>query len=297
VTSCVDTTEEPLHTFDEMNSPAKTENTAKVPVFILAGGMGTRISEESALKPKPMIEIGGDPILIHLMRWYYSFGFNDFVICAGYRAWDIKQYFLNYAFRKADLEIDHRAQLDQPARAIGETRGREQWRVRVLNTGENCMTGGRVARALAALKNESFENFAVTYGDGLSDVNLKTEFQSHLEHQKIGTVLGVHPSARFGELVVGKDGTVDDFSEKPQSNSDWINGGFFFFKRAFEKYVANDPACILERAPLMKLAQDGELKMFSHPGFWHPMDTLRDKNMLEAMLNENRAKWIVQDQR
>jgi len=266
---------------------------SKIPVFILAGGMGTRISEESALRPKPMIEIGGDPILLHLMRWYYNAGFNDFVICAGYRAWEIKQYFLTYGFRKADVEIDHRTNLDLPAKAIGAAFGREQWRVRVLNTGEDCMTGGRIARALHELRTDSFDNFAVTYGDGLSDVDLKAELAFHQEHGKIGTVLGVHPSARFGELVIGDRGTVDDFSEKPQSNSDWINGGFFFFKRSFESYVSKAPECILERAPLIKLAQDKELKMFSHSKFWQPMDTLRDKNMLEAMIAERRAPWLT----
>lgn len=265
---------------------------AQVPVFILAGGLGTRISEESQFRPKPMIEVGGEPILLHIMRSYYHFGFNDFVICAGYRSWEIKQYFLTYGFRKTHIEIDHRENTNTPAHAFGAAGKQENWRVRVIDTGVDCMTGGRIARAFDSLKNETFENFAVTYGDGVSDIALDQELDSHLNSGNIGTVLGVHPSARFGELTVSPDKRVLDFSEKPQSRSDWINGGFFFFKRNFRDYLSPDAECILERAPLNRLAKDGKLSMHQHTGFWQPMDTLRDKIYLESLMTEKKAPWM-----
>lgn len=265
---------------------------AKVPVFILAGGLGTRISEESQFRPKPMIEVGGDPILLHIMRSYYRFGFNDFVICAGYRSWEIKQYFLTYGFRKTHIEIDHRSDASAPARPFGAAQSQENWRVRVIDTGVDCMTGARIARAFDTLKDEAFDQFAVTYGDGVSDVDLTQELESHLKTGFVGTVLGVHPSARFGELTVDANQRVLDFSEKPQSRSDLINGGFFFFKRKFREYLSTDEGCILERAPLNKLAKDGQLAMYPHKGFWQPMDTLRDKNHLEALVAEKKAPWM-----
>jgi glucose-1-phosphate cytidylyltransferase len=265
---------------------------SEIPVFILAGGLGTRISEESQLRPKPMIEIGGDPILLHVMRTYYHFGFNDFVICAGYRAWDIKQFLLNYGFRKTHLAIDHRKSIDTAPESFGPVADQENWRVRVIDTGVDCMTGGRVARAFDEIKSEKFEHFAVTYGDGVSDVALDQELKSHLDSGNIGTVLGVHPIARFGELTIDKSMKVTDFSEKPQSRSDWINGGFFFFDRKFRDYLSLEPECVLEKAPLHKLARDGRLSMFPHEGFWHPMDTLRDKNYLESLVTEKKAAWI-----
>jgi glucose-1-phosphate cytidylyltransferase len=265
---------------------------SKTPVFILAGGHGTRISEESQFRPKPMIEIGGEPILLHIMRSYYAHGFNDFVICAGYKSWEIKQYFLTYNFRKADIEIDHREDGHSPARVFGKTPGQENWRVRVIDTGSDCMTGGRIARAFDAVKGERFENFAVTYGDGVSDVALDREFAAHHEKGLIGTVLGVHPSARFGELTINSDRRVTDFSEKPQSRSDLINGGFFFFQTKFRDYLSTDADCILERAPLNRLAKDGQLSMYPHTGFWQPMDTLRDKNYLESLIADKKAPWM-----
>ena len=265
---------------------------AQVPVFILAGGLGTRISEESQFRPKPMIEIGGEPILLHIMRSYYRFGFNDFVICAGYRSWEIKQYFLTYSFRKTHLEIDHRADTTAPAQAFGARKDQENWRVRVIDTGVDCMTGGRVARAFDSISKEKFEHFDVTYGDGVSDVALDLELADHLKTGLTGTILGVHPSARFGELTVGTDRRVVDFSEKPQSRSDLINGGFFFFQRKFRDYLSDHADCILERAPLNQLAKDTQLSMYPHKGFWQPMDTLRDKTFLESLLAEKKAPWL-----
>jgi len=264
-----------------------------VPVFILAGGLGTRLSEETQSKPKPMVEIGDLPILLHIMRNYYRHGFNDFVICAGYRSWEIKNYFMNYEFRDRHLEIDHRTELDKPARPLGNSVRQEKWRVRVIDTGLNTMTGGRVARAFdVAAADTSFENFAVTYGDGLTDANLTKELQFHAEHGKVGTVLAVHPMARFGELETTADGTVQQFSEKPQATQGRINGGFFFFKKSFRDYVSTEESCILEREPMVKLASDRQLKIFPHDGFWQPMDTLRDKQQLEALWQSGKAPWL-----
>lgn len=269
---------------------------SQVPVFILAGGFGTRISEESQFRPKPMIEIGGDPILLHIMRSYYRFGFNDFVILAGYRSWDIKQYFMTYGFRKANLEIDHRTDVNSPAAVFGADADQENWRVRVIDTGTESLTGSRIARGLDLLKDESFEQFAVTYGDGVSDVELDKQLDEHLQSGKIGTVLGVHPGARFGELSIGGNNSVSDFSEKPKNQSDWINGGFFFFNRKFREYLSSDSDCVLEKAPLRDLARLGQLTMYQHTGFWHSMDTLRDKNLLEALVQENKAPWMASGQ-
>lgn len=280
-------------------SPAKRQN---VPVLILAGGLGTRISEESQLKPKPMLEIGDLPILIHIMRGYYAHGFDDFVICAGYKAWELKSYFLNYAFRLNHLVIDHRAlgredhRRDQsPAEVIGRNAAQEKWRVRVFDTGVECMTGGRVARALDLMEGEGFDDFALTYGDGLSDVDLRAELAFHREQGKTGTVLGVVPSARFGELDAdpARSPRVSGFLEKPVSKQAWVSGGFFFFKRGFRSRLSDDAGCVLEREPLAKLAGSGELVMHAHRGFWHPMDTLRDKVYLQSLWDSGKAPWLA----
>jgi glucose-1-phosphate cytidylyltransferase len=267
--------------------------THNIPVFILAGGLGTRISEETHARPKPMIEIGNIPILLHIMRHYYGFGFNDFVICAGYKSWEIKNYFLNYEFRQNDLELDHRIDRSRPARARDDQAGHEKWRIRVFDTGEDCMTGGRIGRAFDRVADkENFETFAVTYGDGLCDVDMSAELAFHRKHQRIGTVLGVHPMARFGELELGPDDQVESFEEKPQSKKGCINGGFFFFNRGFREYLSAQPDCVLERSPLEKLAKDKQLMMFRHEGFWQPMDTLRDRNYLEQLWARGQAPWL-----
>jgi glucose-1-phosphate cytidylyltransferase len=266
----------------------------KVPVFILAGGLGTRISEETQLKPKPMIEVGGFPVLLHIMRHYYAFGFNDFVICAGYRSWSIKEFFLDYEARCNHIEIDHRTNSESPLRTFGEPKRNESWRVRVIDTGLESMTGARVARAFDFAKQENFEDFAVTYGDGLSGLNLRSEYEFHQSHGKIGTVLGVKPNARFGELETSANGSVKGFLEKPQSKQGLINGGFFFFKRKFRDYLSTDAECILERAPLENLTRDAGLMMHSFDGFWHPMDTLRDKNYLQELWDSSKAPWLFE---
>ncbi len=266
----------------------------QIPVFILAGGLGTRISEETALKPKPMVEVGDIPVLVHLMRSYYRQGFNDFVILGGYRVWEIKNYFLNYEFRQNHLLIDHRTEITAPPRSFGKSLSQENWRVRVLDTGLNAMTGARVARGLDLLEaaGERIEHFALTYGDGLSSHSFTEELNFHFEHGKLGTVLGVLPGARWGEFDYEKDGTVNSFVEKPQSKQGLVNGGFFYFQREFRKYLSTDESCVLEQKPLAKLADDRQLAMFPHRGFWQPMDTLRDKTYLEGLLNSGKAPWM-----
>lgn len=271
---------------------------AEIPVFILAGGLGTRISEETSLRPKPMIEIGEIPIILHIMRWYYKFGFSDFVICAGYKSWEIKNFFLNYDQRLNHLIIDHRRDSNLPGAAFGRNLNQEKWRVRIIDTGLETMTGARLARAIDVVSEEDkFDNFALTYGDGLADVNIDQELTFHLEHGKLGTVLGVPPAARFGELDVKPDGHVEGFLEKPESRQGLINGGFFFFKKAFRKYLSPEQACILERTPLERLSTDNQLMMFRHQGFWHAMDTLRDKNHLQSLWDSGKAPWQVETSR
>lgn len=263
-----------------------------IPVFILAGGLGTRLSEETHVRPKPMVEIGGVPILVHIMRLYYRHGFNDFVICAGYKSWEIKQFFINYRYRCNHLEIDHReATVTEPV-VLGENGAQEKWRVRVIDTGNDSMTGCRIAKAFDEVhRYRPFEHFAVTYGDGLSDHEMSSQFAFHLKNDRVGTVLGVRPSARFGELDVDGDNQVRRFLEKPEVSQSRINGGFFFFKSAFRRFLEDKPNCILERIPLEKLASEGQLKMYRHDSFWQPMDTLRDKNYLEELWQSNRAPW------
>lgn len=269
------------------------KNLSKIPVFILAGGFGTRISEETQYKPKPMIEIGGIPILIHLMRTYYAAGFTDFVICAGYQAFEIKRFFMNYESLMNHIEIDHRESLQTPFKSLGESCVQERWRVRIIDTGLNAMTGCRVARAFDLVNQvEPFENFVLTYGDGLSDVDLHKELDFHLDHQKIGTVLGVKNQARFGELDIENDDKVVGFLEKPESRQGYVNGGFFIFRSEFRKYLADQESLVLEREPLESLAQNGELKVFVHNGFWKPMDTLRDKHQLQEMWEAQTAPWM-----
>ncbi|MBS1984658.1 MAG: glucose-1-phosphate cytidylyltransferase [Bdellovibrionales bacterium] len=262
------------------------------PIFILAGGLGTRLSEETGVRPKPMVEIGDMPIVVHIMRWYYAHGFNDFVLCAGYKSWEIKNYFMNYAARANHLEVDYRKTSATPPRFMGESHEQEKWRVRVIDTGALTMTGGRVARAFDIVaQTQKIEHFGLTYGDGVCDVDLNKEFAFHQQHGKIGTILGVHPRARFGELDVKNENEVASFLEKPQSRQGYINGGFMFMRGEFRKYLETTEDCILERKPLERLASDNGLRMFKHEGFWQPMDTQHDKTSLEAIWKEGKAPW------
>jgi glucose-1-phosphate cytidylyltransferase len=235
-----------------------------VPVFVLCGGLGTRLKEETEFRPKPMVPIGEHPILLHIMRLYARHGFRRFVLCLGFKAEVIEEYF--------------------------RSRPHEEWEVTLAHTGETAMTGARVARAAAAHL-DGAGHFAVTYGDGLTDANLADELAFHLEHRGIGTVLGVNPPSRFGELKIDGDRVVE-FDEKPQIRDHWVNGGFFLFRREFLDYLSADDGCVLEREPLVRLARDGGLVVYRHPGFWEAMDTQRDRDQLTAMLAEGRAPWL-----
>lgn len=257
------------------------------PVFILCGGLGTRLKEETEFRPKPMVTIGGRPILLHIMRLYAHHGFRRFVLCLGFKGEMIKSYFLSYAHFHSDLKIDLRTN----EVAVLSTSHADDWEVTLCDTGESAMTGARVARAAGRYLGGA-EDFAVTYGDGLTDANLDDEFEFHLAHGKIGTILGINPPSRFGELRT--DGTgVLEFKEKPTLHEAVINGGYFFFKRDFLRYLSEDDDCVLERNPLVRLAEDGHLELYRHEGYWACMDTQRDRDELDALWVSGNAPWDV----
>lgn len=249
-------------------------------VVILAGGLGTRLSEETVNIPKPMVTIGDDPILVHLMRYFASFGHTDFVIALGYKGYVIKEYFSNYLNHNSDLDI----RLGEDSLEI-LSKPKENWRIRLIDTGLETSTGGRLLRLRKYLDAE----FMLTYGDGLSNVDLNALIAQHTKTGTIGTVTAVRPPARFGSLVV--NGTsVENFSEKNPQDSGWINGGFFCFSRSICDYILDDFTA-LESSPLEKLVEESELSAFQHEGFWQPMDTLRDKRTLEALWHNGVAPW------
>lgn len=249
---------------------------------ILAGGLGTRISEESQFKPKPMIEIGGRPILWHIMRLYAHHGFNDFVVCLGYRGYVVKEYFANYVLHNADFTVDLAAgSIEYHARK------HEPWKVTLVETGEDTMTGGRLKRVARFL--DPGQPFHMTYGDGVSDVDLTALTEFHKEHGKDATITAVAPPGRFGALDI-QDGRVDRFVEKPPGDQGLINGGFFVLNPSVIDRIDGDPT-IWEREPLEGLAADGQLMAWRHDGFWAAMDTLRDKNILEGLWASGEAPW------
>ncbi len=254
-------------------------------VVILAGGFGTRILEESHLKPKPMIEIGGKPILWHIMKIYSAYGINEFIICAGYKAHIIKEYFANYFLYMSDVTFDLKYN-----QMIIHDSAAEPWKVTIVDTGEYTQTGGRLKRVAKYLEGE--ELFCFTYGDGLSDVNIADEIAFHRKHGKLATILAVQPPGRFGALVLGDDNRVINFQEKPKGNGGWINGGFFVLSPKVLDLIEGDHT-VWEVEPLQTLAKMGELVAYRHHGFWHPMDTLRDKNYLEELWRSGRAPWKV----
>ena len=252
--------------------------------LILCGGMGTRLREETEYRPKPMVEIGGRPILWHIMKGYATRGFTEFVLCLGYKGDRIKEYFLNYEAMNHDLTLELGRQ-----GAVHYHGGHEEdgWRVTLVDTGLQTMTGARIRRAARHLRGDTF---MVTYGDGLSDLNVGDLVAFHRRTGAVGTVTGVRPSSRFGELVtVGS--RVVQFSEKPRTTEGLINGGFFVFDRRFLDYLSDDPACVLEREPLERLAADGLLQVYRHEGFWQCMDTYRDHQLLTQLWESGQAPW------
>jgi len=253
-------------------------------VVILAGGFGTRISEETHLKPKPMIEIGDKPVLWHIMKTYSHFGFNEFVICLGYKGYSIKEYFYNYFLHNCDITFDVRTQ----GMEIHQNAA-EPWRVTLVETGLNTMTGGRIKRIKTYVNNQPF---MMTYGDGVSNVDIGALVDYHHSHGKIATVTAVQPSGRFGALQINDDHSVHSFQEKPDGDGGWINGGFFVLEPEIFNYLEDDQT-IFEREPLEKLAGEGNLRAYKHSGFWQPMDTLQDKTHLEELWTSGSAPWKV----
>jgi glucose-1-phosphate cytidylyltransferase len=254
-------------------------------VVLLAGGMGTRLREETEFKPKPMVHVGGRPILWHIMKMYSSFGFEDFVICLGYKGEMIKEYFLNYEFMNNDITID----VDRPREITVHSASRERgWRITLADTGLHTMTGARIKRVEPYVDTELF---LLTYGDGLADIDISRLVEYHVSHGRIATVTGVRPPSRFGELVV-EGGQVVEFSEKPQvGNGGLINGGFFVMDRRVFNYLDAVDTCVLEKAPLERLAQDGQLMVYQHLGFWQCMDTIRDVTLLNELWDTGKAPW------
>jgi glucose-1-phosphate cytidylyltransferase len=251
---------------------------------ILAGGLGTRISEETHLKPKPMIEVGGKPILWHILKMYSAHGVNDFVICCGYKGYVIKEYFANYFLHMSDVTFDM-----ADNRMVVHHQKAEPWKITLVDTGDDTLTGGRLKRVADYIKNE--EAFCFTYGDGVSDVDIGASMKFHQQHGKLATVTAVQPPGRYGALDM--DGiSVRGFIEKPQGDGGWINGGFFVLSPSCVDFIADD-ASSWEGEPLSKLAARGELMAYEHSGFWQPMDTLRDKSHLEELWQSGNAPWKV----
>lgn len=261
------------------------ESTADIPVFILCGGLGTRLREHTERIPKPMVPIGTKPILCHIMHSYAHHGFRRFVLCLGYKAEVIKSYFLNYSSMNSDFTVE----LKTNNVTVHSVDHDEDWDVTLAYTGEATMTGARIARAAQRYLGDH-ETFAVTYGDGLTNADLAREFAFHREHGRVGTVLGVNPPSRFGQIRINGH-QVERFDEKPEFSDDWINGGYFFFQREFLEYLSHDESCVLERAPLVRLAADGQLAMHQHAGFWACMDTQRDYESLNEMWRTGDAPW------
>lgn len=253
-------------------------------VVLLAGGLGTRLSEETVLKPKPMVEIGGMPILWHIMKIYAAHGFTDFIVCLGYKGYVVKEYFANYFLHKSDVTID----MSDNSIKVHDSQA-EPWKITLVDTGNDSMTGGRIKRIQPHVGNEPF---MLTYGDGVSDVNIEELVKYHQSHGKHCTVTAVQPSGRFGALNLSDDQTVQSFMEKPKGDGAWINGGFFVCQPEVFNYINGD-STIFEKEPMEKIAADGEMKAFHHTGFWKPMDTLRDKHELEEDWALNKAKWKI----
>lgn len=253
-------------------------------VVILAGGLGTRLAEETTVKPKPMVEIGGRPLLWHIMKIYSHYGLTDFIVCLGYKGYIIKEYFANYFLHMSDVTFHIAENRMEVHRETAEP-----WRVTLVDTGEETMTGGRLKRVMHYLRDEDV--FALTYGDGVADIDLKAELAFHRAHGRAATVTAVRPAKRFGALTIEGDKVVS-FKEKPDDDGGWVNGGFFLLSPSVSDLIEGDTT-IWERGPMEALANQDQLRAFTHPGFWHPMDTIRDKAFLEEEWASGRAKWKV----
>ncbi len=255
-------------------------------IVILAGGLGTRLSEETLLRPKPMVEIGGMPILWHIMKIYSSHGFNDFIICLGYKGYLVKEYFTNYFLHKSDVTIN----LENNSVEVHDSQA-EPWKITLVDTGINSMTGGRIKRIQKHINNETF---MLTYGDGVGNIDIKELLEFHKKNKKNCTVTAVQPSGRFGALNIDSDNSVFDFMEKPKGDGSWVNGGFFVCEPQIFDYIDGD-STIWERQPMEKIADDGQMVAYKHEGFWKPMDTLRDKQELENLWGSDNAPWKTWD--
>lgn len=254
-------------------------------VVILAGGYGTRISEESQWKPKPLIEIGEYPIIWHIMKIYSAHGFNEFIICLGYKGHMIKDYFLNYYLYKSDVTVDFK----QNNQYTVHQNSAEPWKITLANTGMHSMTGGRLKKIQKYIGNEAF---MLTYGDGVANVDIKKLVEFHKSHGKVGTLTATQPSGRFGALSMNTEQKVESFKEKVKGDGNWINGGFFVFQPEVFNYI-HDDSTVLEKEPLENLANEGQLMAYKHNGFWHPMDTLRDKKYLEELWVKGSPPWKI----
>ncbi|HTK19667.1 MAG TPA: glucose-1-phosphate cytidylyltransferase [Mucilaginibacter sp.] len=253
-------------------------------VVLLAGGLGTRLSEETTVRPKPMVEIGGMPILWHIMKIYSEYGFNDFIVCLGYKGYIIKEYFANYFLHKSNITID----LSDNNIKVHDSQA-EPWKITLIDTGNDTMTGGRIKRIQHYVKNEPF---MLTYGDGVGNVNIGELVNFHRKHNKLCTITSVQPTGRFGALGINSVNEVISFTEKPKGDGSWINGGYFVCNPEIFDYIEGDNT-IWEKDPLENLAQNGELMTYKHSGFWRPMDTLKDKQDLNELWSAGQAPWKI----
>jgi len=254
-------------------------------VLLLAGGFGTRLSEETDVKPKPMIDIGGKPIIWHIMKTYSNYGFNEFVILLGYKGYYIKEYFANYFLHQSDVTID----ISNGSMSVHNNFS-EPWKVTLLDTGLNSMTGGRIKRAQDFVGDEAF---MLTYGDGVADINIEELVMFHKSHGKAMTMTSAQPDGRFGALDINENNQVEKFNEKPKGDGSWINAGFFVCEPKVFDYITTGDSTVFEQAPLRHLAKDSEIFTYKHDGFWMPMDTLRDKIKLDEMWSNNCAPWKI----
>ncbi|WP_044418026.1 glucose-1-phosphate cytidylyltransferase [Halarcobacter anaerophilus] len=254
-------------------------------VLLLAGGLGTRLSEETELKPKPMVEIGGKPILWHIMKIYSTYGFNEFVVLLGYKGYYIKEYFSNYFLHQSDVTLDI-----STGKMEVLNNSSEPWKITLLDTGIDSMTGGRIKRAQNFIGDEPF---MLTYGDGVSDINIKKLLEFHKSHGKAMTMTSAQPDGRFGALDIDEKNMVLEFKEKPKGDGGWINAGFFVCEPKVFDYITEGDSTIFEQKPLINLAKDGEIYTYKHDSFWKPMDTLRDKQQLQKLWETKKAPWKI----